>query len=236
MTKKLFSIFFYSGVILVCIVFLPSLLMPKNITIFGGKILGHWSKLCLKLFLSTKIEIIGKENILNSEKFFIACTHQSAFETFYLQAIFKGPKFILKKELIKIPIFGWYLKKIGSIPVERNKISKEKINFVDTIKISSKDNRPIVIFPQGTRTNPNERPDFKKGVARIYQELNINCLPVTINSGEVWPKNGNLSKNKKITITILKPIKPGLEGKLFLNSLQNTMYDVLNKTSNPSSA
>ena len=236
MTKKLFSIFFYSGVILVCIVFLPSLLMPKNITIFGGKILGHWSKLCLKLFLSTKIEIIGKENILNSEKFFIACTHQSAFETFYLQAIFKGPKFILKKELIKIPIFGWYLKKIGSIPVERNKISKEKINFVDTIKISSRDNRPIVIFPQGTRTNPNDRPDFKKGVARIYQELNISCLPVTINSGEVWPKNGNLSKNKKITITILKPIKPGLEGKLFLNSLQNTMYDVLNKTSSPSSA
>ena len=236
MTKKLFSIFFYSGVILVCIVFLPSLLMPKNITIFGGKILGHWSKLCLKLFLSTKIEIIGKENILNSEKFFIACTHQSAFETFYLQAIFKGPKFILKKELIKIPIFGWYLKKIGSIPVERNKISKEKINFVDTVKISSHDNRPIVIFPQGTRTNPNERPDFKKGVARIYQELNINCLPVTINSGEVWPKNGNLSKNKKITITILKPIKPGLEGKQFLNILQNTMYDVLNKTSNPSSA
>ena len=236
MTKKLFSIFFYSGVILVCIVFLPSLLMPKNITIFGGKILGHWSKLCLKLFLSTKIEIIGKENILNSEKFFIACTHQSAFETFYLQAIFKGPKFILKKELIKIPIFGWYLKKIGSIPVERNKISKEKINFVNTIKISSHDNRPIVIFPQGTRTNPNERPNFKKGVARIYQELNINCLPVTINSGEVWPKNGSLSKNKKITITILKPIKPGLEGKLFLNSLQNTMYDVLNKTSSPSSA
>ena len=234
MTKKLFSIFFYSGVILVCIIFLPSLFMPKNIAIFGGKILGHWSKFCLKLFLSTKIEIIGKENILNSEKFFIACTHQSAFETFYLQAIFKGPKFILKKELIKIPIFGWYLKKIGSIPVERNKISKEKINFVDSIKISSQDNRPIVIFPQGTRTNPNERPDFKKGVARIYQELNINCLPVTINSGEVWPKNGNLSKNKKITITILKPIKPGLEGKLFLNSLQNTMYDVLNKTSSPS--
>ena len=236
MTKKLFSIFFYSGVILVCIVFLPSLLMPKSIAIFGGKILGHWSKFCLKLFLSTKIEIIGEENILNSEKFFIACTHQSAFETFYLQAIFKGPKFILKKELIKIPIFGWYLKKIGSIPVERNKISKEKINFVDTIKISSKDNRPIVIFPQGTRTNPNERPDFKKGVARIYKELNINCLPVTINSGEVWPKNGNLSKNKKITITVLKPIKPGLEGKLFLNSLQNTMYDVLNRTSSPSSA
>ena len=236
MSKKIFSIIFYSGVILVCILFLPSLVMPKKITIFGGKLLGHWSKFCLKFFLSAEIRLVGKENILDNEKFFIACTHQSAFETFYLQAIFKGPKFILKKELVKIPVFGWYLKKIGSIPVDRNKISKEKINFLGMIKISSQDSRPIVIFPQGTRTDSSERPDFKKGVARIYQELNINCLPVIINSGEVWPKNGNLSKNKKITISILKPIKPGLEGKEVLNSLQNTMYDVLNKTSSPSSA
>ena len=236
MSKKLFSIIFYSGVVLVCIIFLPSLIMPRRISIFGGKLLGYWSEFCVKFFLSTTIQIIGKENIINNEKFFIACTHQSAFETFYLQAIFKGPKFILKKELIKIPIFGWYLKKIGSIAVERNKISKENINFLDQIKISSKDNRPIVIFPQGTRTEPYERPSFKKGVVRIYNELNINCLPVTINSGEVWPKNGDLNKNKNITISILKPIKPGLEDKEFLNLLQNTMYDVLNKTSNPSSA
>ncbi len=236
MSKKIFPIIFYSGVVLVLITFIPSLIMPRNISIFGGKILGHWSKFCVKFFLSANIKIVGEENILSNEKFFIACTHQSAFETFYLQAIFKGPKFILKKELIKIPVFGWYLKKIGSIAVERNKISKKKINFLDEIKISSKDNRPIVIFPQGTRTEPHERPNFKKGVARIYNELNINCLPVTINSGEMWPKNGEFNKNKNITITILKPIKPGLKSKEFLNSLQKTMYEVLNKTSSPSSA
>ena len=236
MSKKFFSIIFYSGVILVCILFIPSLIMPSNIAIFGGKVLGHWSKFCLKFFLSTKIIITGKENILSNENFFIACTHQSAFETFYLQAIFRGPKFILKKELIKIPIFGWYLKKIGSISVDRNKISKDNINFLDKIKVSSQDSRPIVIFPQGTRTKPDDRPNFKKGVARIYNELNIKCLPVIINSGEVWPKNGSLKRNKKITISILKPIKPGLQSKEFLNFLQNTMYDVLNKTSNPSSA
>ena len=236
MSKKKFSLIFYSGVVLVCILFLPALILPKSIVIYGGKILGKWSKLCLKFFLLTEINIIGKENILSNKKFFIACTHQSAFETFYLQAVFNGPKFILKKELIKIPVFGWYLKKIGSIAVDRNKISKEKINFLDEIKKSSKDDRPIVIFPQGTRTEPNERPNFKKGVARIYKELNISCLPVTINSGEVWPKNGNLSKNKKITISILSPIEPGLESKEFLNLLQNSMYEVLNKTSNLSSA
>ena len=236
MSKKFFLIIFYSGVILVCILFLPSLIMPKNVTIFGGKLLGYWSYFCLRFLLSTKIVITGEENILKNENFFIACTHQSVFETFYLQAIFKGPKFILKKELIKIPIFGWYLKKIGSIPVDRNKISKDKINFLDKIKISAQDSRPIVIFPQGTRTEPQERPNFKKGVARIYDELNINCLPVIINSGEVWPKNGGLNKNQKITVSILKPIGPGLESKEFLSFLQNKMYDILNKTSNPSSA
>ncbi len=110
------------------------------------------------------------------------------------------------------------------------------MNFLDEIKTFSQDNRPIIIFPQGTRTEPHERPNFKKGVARIYNELNINCLPVTINSGEMWPKKGNLNKNKNITISILKPIKPGLESKEFLNSLQNAMYEALNKTSNPSSA
>ena len=88
--------------------------------------------------------------------------------------------------------------------------------------------------PDGTE--PFARPNFKKGVARIYNELNINCLPVTINSGEVWPKNGYLNRNKNITITILKPIKPGLSTNEFLYILQDTMYEVLDKTSNPSSA
>ena len=228
----LFSIFFYFGIILISIIFLPSFFLPQKVVLVGGKLMGFWAGLCLKTFLSTKIVIKGKENIICNEKFLIASSHQSMFETFFLQTIFNSPIFILKNELLKIPIFGWYLNKIGSIAVERNKISKENINFLDQIKISSKDNRPIVIFPQGTRTEPYDRPSFKKGVVRIYNELNINCLPVIINSGEVWPKNRDLKKNKNITISILKPIKPGLEDKEFLNLLQNTMYDVLNKTSN----
>ena len=228
MTKKLFSIFFYSGVILVCIIFLPSLFMPKNIAIFGGKILGHWSKFCLKLFLSTKIEIIGKENILNSEKFFIACTHQSAFETFYLQAIFKGPKFILKKELIKIPIFGWYLKKIGSISVNRNKITKDNLGFIDKIKKKVQNsNRPILIFPQATRVLPTDRIPFKKGVGRIYKELAIKCQPLAINSGRVWPKKNTLNLNKSITISILNPIDPGLDSNNFINLVEKKIYSEL---------
>ena len=82
--------------------------------------------------------------------FFIACSHQSMFETFFLQTIFYSPVFILKKELLKIPIFGWYLKKIGSISIDRNKTTKNNLGFFDKIsKLVDRSNRPLIIFPQG---------------------------------------------------------------------------------------
>jgi 1-acyl-sn-glycerol-3-phosphate acyltransferase len=109
----LFSIFFFFGIILISIIFIPALFLPKKVTLFGGKIMGYWAALCLRVFLSTKIIIKGKENIIQNKKFFIAASHQSMFETFFLQTVFNSPVFILKKELLMIPVFGWYLKKIG---------------------------------------------------------------------------------------------------------------------------
>ena len=190
--------------------------------------MGYWAELCLKFFLSTKVEIKGRENIIYNEKFFIAATHQSMFETFYLQTIFNSPVFILKKELLLIPIFGWYLKKIGSISIKRNKVSKDNLSFFDDIKkviLNSK--RPLIIFPQGTRVLPNERPPFKKGASRIYEELKIKCQPVAINSGHVWPKRGKKQFNKTITISILEPIKPGLSTGEFIENLENKIYSEL---------
>ena len=221
----LFSIFFFSGIILICIIFLPSLFLPQNIVLFGGKIMGHWSAICLRFFLSTKIIIKGKENIIKNEKFFIASSHQSMFETFFLQTIFNSPVFILKKELLKIPVFGWYLKKIGSIYIDRNKVTKENLGFFDQISYLIKSsNRPLIIFPQGTRLAPDDRTPFKKGASRIYDELKIKCQPVAINSGNVWPKKGKLKPNKNLTISILKPIEPELNKDIFLKSLQNNIY------------
>ena len=221
----LFSIFFFSGIILICIIFLPSLFLPQNIVLFGGKIMGHWSAICLRFFLSTKIIIKGKENIIKNEKFFIASSHQSMFETFFLQTIFNSPVFILKKELLKIPIFGWYLKKIGSIYIDRNKITKENLGFFDQISyLIRSSNRPLIIFPQGTRLTSEDRTPFKKGAGRIYDELKIKCQPVAINSGSVWPKKGKLIPHKILTISILKPIESGLNKDIFLQNLQDNIY------------
>ena len=228
--RTLFLFFFYFGVIFVCIFFLPALFLPQKITIYGGKILGIWSKFCLEIFLSTKIVVKGKEKILNNEKFFIASAHQSQFETFFLQSLFNSPIFILKKELLKIPIFGWHLKKIGSISIDRNKITKENLGFSDEIKNHVNDSdRPIIIFPQATRLDVLDRSQFKKGVKRIYEELNIFCQPVALNSGSIWPKKGTLSSNKTLTVSILDPINPGINPDEFIKLLQKNIYEEIDR-------
>ena len=224
----LFSLFFFTGIIVISLMFLPTIFLPKKIVLLGGQIMGYWTSLCLQIFLSTKIVIKGKENIIKNKKFFIASSHQSMFETFFLQTIFNSPVFILKKELLMIPIFGWYLKKIGSISIKRNKVSKENLSFFDDIskQINSSD-RPLIIFPQGTRLSPEDRTPFKKGSSRIYKELKISCQPIAINSGNTWPKKGSKKINTVLTISILKQIEPGLEKEIFLKELENVIYSEL---------
>ena len=228
--SSIFKFFFYLGIIFISLIFLPALLMPPKVVLFGGKLMGYWSKVCLNIFLSTKIIIKGKENLILDGKFFIACSHQSMFETFFLQTIFNSPVFILKKELLEIPIFGMYLKKIGSISIDRDKTTKENLGFFDKIKSTvDSSNRPIIIFPQASRMPADDRNPFKKGVGRIYEKLGIKCQPVAINSGNVWPKNGKLKSNQLITVSILKEIEPGIESKIFINTIQNNIYNELDK-------
>ena len=129
-----------------------------------------------------------------------------------------------------IPIFGWYLKKIGSISIKRNKVTKDNLNFFEDIsKMINKTERPLIIFPQGTRVKPDERPIFKKGVGRIYDELKISCQPVAINSGYVWPKKGLKQSNKDITISILPKIACGIDKNEFTKNLEQKIYSELDK-------
>ncbi len=224
----IFSLFFFSGIVIISIFFLPSFFLPQKVVLLGGRLMGRWTSFCLKFFLSTKIIIKGTENIIKNEKFFIAASHQSMFETFFLQTLFNSPVFILKKELLIIPIFGWYLKKIGSISIKRGQITKDNLSFYDEISnvITSSD-RPLIIFPQGTRVLPNDRPPFKKGASRIYEKLNIACQPIAINSGYVWPKSGRKTPNRTITISIMPRINNNLDKEIFLKTLENKIYSEL---------
>ena len=226
----IFKFFFYIGTISICIIFLPAIILPKKFILIGGKILGHWIKFCLYFFLSVKIEVKGLKNIPKNSNFFIASLHQSIFETFFLQAIFNYPVFILKKELLRIPIFGWHLKKAGSISIDRDKISKENLGFYDKIiSVTTNTKRPVIIFPQATRTPIDDKQSFKKGVSKIYEKLNFICVPVALNSGIVWPKSGKLNSNKTITVSILENIPAGLNSNDFLKKLEYDLYSELEK-------
>ena len=134
--------------------------------------------LVVKIFLNTKVEIKGINNIPKTEKYFVASAHQSMFETFALQAVLDYPVFILKKELLKIPLFGLYLKKIKSIEIVRDTTTKDNLSFFDKVALIIKnENRPLLIFPQGTRIKADERVPFKKGVGRIYETCLLYTSP-----------------------------------------------------------
>jgi len=227
-----FNIFLYIGIVLVFILAIPTLILPAKLTLYCGKFLAYYIILILRLFLNTKVIFHGLENLRKVEKFFIASAHQSMFETFVLQAPLKFPVFILKKELLRIPLFGWYLKKIGSIEIIRGKTTKKNLDFLDKIKNTiQKHNRPLLIFPQGTRVEFDDRSPFKKGVGRIYDSLKIPCIPIALNSGKVWPKNSFMKYQGDIHVSFLEPIQPGLEKNIFLEVLEEKIYSETKKYS-----
>ena len=228
----IFNIFLYAGIILVFILAIPTLILPVKFTLYCGKFLAYYIIFILRLFLNTTVIFHGLENIRKTEKFFIASAHQSMFETFVLQAPLDYPVFILKRELLKIPLFGWYLRKIGSIEIIRGTTTKENLNFFDKIKvIIQKYNRPLLIFPQGTRVKFSDRSPFKKGVGRIYDSLKLPCIPVALNSGKIWPKNSFMKYPGDIHISFLEPMQPGLEKTIFLKVLEQKIYSEIDKYS-----
>ena len=190
--------------------------------------MGVWTGICLKLFLGVNITVKGLENIPREKKYFVVCSHQSMFETFYLQTIFESSVFILKKELMRIPLFGSYLKKMGCVSVDRNKISKENLGFTGLVgKVLDDKRNTLIIFPQGTRKDYKDRSNFKKGFARIYNDFQINCLPIAINSGKTWPKSSLLKSKQNITVSILKSFEPGKDLEQFSKEVENLIYKEL---------
>ena len=224
----IFFLFFYLGIISISILFIPTLFFPKKGVQFGGRLMGIWTGICLKLFLNVSIMVKGLENIPKDKKYFVVCSHQSMFETFYLQTIFKSSVFILKKELMKIPLFGSYLKKMGCVSIDRDKISKENLGFTGLVEKVLNDKRnTLIIFPQGTRKDYKDRSKFKKGFARIYNDFQINCLPIAINSGKTWPKSSLLKSKQNITVSILKSFEPGKDIEKFSMEVENLIYKEL---------
>tara|TARA_B100000963_G_scaffold212187_1_gene184902 strand:- start:1954 stop:2640 length:687 start_codon:yes stop_codon:yes gene_type:complete len=220
-----FNILIYFGIIIVCFIGLPLLLLPNIFLRKLSSILG-WYFICLtKFVLNTPVNIIGSDKLQRPHTFFVASAHQSMFETFVYNYIIPNGFFILKKELMKIPIFGLFLKKLKCIPIERGKITKENLNFSERILENISLGHTLIIFPQGTRVPSGANISLKKGARRIYENLKIGCLPVKLDTGKVWPKNSFLKYPGEINFIFKDFIEPNLSGDEFIKRLENSFYN-----------
>ncbi len=166
--------------------------------------------------------VVGAEN-LPQGACIVAAKHQSAWETCKLLILFKNPSIVLKKELTYVPIWGWYAKFLGLIPIDRKAGVKSLAKMMRAARSAAEEGRKIVIFPQGTRVRPGVRKPYKAGVAGLYLELNLPVVPMAVNSGLFWPKGAFFKKPGTITIAFLPPIQPGLSKSAFLHALEERL-------------
>ncbi len=149
-----------------------------------------------------------------------ASKHQSAWETIVLWRIFRRPVFVLKKELLSIPVFGTYLRRIPHVAIDRKAGSQAMRQIIEQSQIHLSEGRSIIIFPEGTRTAPGETRPYKQGVASLYEHLKVPVVPVALNSGLFWRRNAFIKRAGLITVRVLSPIPQGLPRSVFLAQLQ----------------
>ena len=218
----LFNLLFYVNLIVHMIAALPTLVLPYPILRVFIRSYALSSLWLLRVVCGTKVEWRGVEKIPQTACI-VACKHQSVWETFALYAVFKDPVYILKRELMWIPLFGWYMWKAGLIPVDRSAGLAALARMTRRAQQALKSGRQLVIFPEGTRRAPGAEPSYKPGVILLYNKANVACVPLALNSGVYWPRRSLLRLPGTIVAEILDPIEPGLDKATFFKRLQNTI-------------
>lgn len=176
-----------------------------------------------RVILGLDYRLIGRERLPTEGGYIIAAKHQSTWETMQLHLIFDDPAIVLKRELMRIPIWGWYAAKAGMIPVDRGSPTAALRSMVRNAQPVIKQQRPIAIFPQGTRTAPGAKAPYRPGVAMLYEKSGLPVVPVALNSGVFWPRHGFIKKPGTITVEILEPIPPGLSRSALMARLESDL-------------
>src|SRR5919112_487272 len=215
----LFNVAFYANLILWLILLIPGFLVPRRVFIGMVKLWGRTSLWLLRVVAGTRVEITGREKIPPGGAL-VAAKHQSFLETFALVTIFDDPTYILKRELMWIPFFGWHLAKARCVPVDRKAGSLALVQMTQRAKEEAQHGRQIIIFPEGTRRPPGAPRAYKYGVAHLYQNLGFPCIPTALNAGLYWPRRQFIRRPGTVRIEILDPIAPGLPREEFFAKVQ----------------
>ena len=212
------NVLFYLNLVLHIILALPTFFLPPRAFMALAKSWGRTSNALLAV-AGIRVEMRGLEKIPPGA-LLVASKHQSVWETFALIPLFDFPAFIYKRELIWIPVFGWYLWKSGQVPVDRKARGGAMAGMIESARQELARSRQIVIFPEGTRTAPGAPPAYKNGLANLYAALGVPCLPIALNSGVFWPRRKFLRYPGTIVAEVLDPIPPGLDREAFAARVQ----------------
>lgn len=221
----LFNVLFYGTTAVICFFYLPTLLLPRPIFIKAITLYFKYTHFLEETVLGLKMDVRGLENLPKDTAYIIASKHQSAYETLKLFILFGDPAIVYKKELTYIPMWGWFMLKARMIPIDRSKGRTAMQSIIDNAKTVIDAKRPIVIFPQGTRTQVGEKRPYKYGFMKLYTTYDVPIVPVALNSGYFWGKNSFFKKPGKAVIEILPPIKAGQDPSVTFEILQRLIED-----------
>ena len=214
-----FNVLFYANLVVQAIAALPTLIMPRAAILAVARFWARTNLWLLRSVCGITVEFRGFEKIPRGP-LLVACKHQSLWETFALVLLLPDPAYIMKRELMWIPFFGWYTAKAGMIAIDRTRGSRALAEMSASVKRELARNRQIIIFPEGTRRPPGAPPQYKYGVAHLYVETGVACLPIALNSGLFWPRRSLRLHPGTIRVEILDPIPPGLANAVFFERLQ----------------
>ncbi|HWF65438.1 MAG TPA: lysophospholipid acyltransferase family protein [Rhizomicrobium sp.] len=222
--SALFMAWFLLLTAVMAIVFLPLLAFPRKATVWMARIWARATLWGLKIFAG-----LGERQLGNAPKggVLVASKHMSMWDTLALYLALEDPAIVLKRELLRIPFYGWYLNKTAAIAIDRGAGAEALRRMVHAAEKVLRENRPILIFPEGTRKKPGAPPDYKPGVAGLYSLMNVACVPAALDSGRFW--RGFWKYPGTITLEFLAPIPAGLKRREFMAELEGRIEASTNK-------
>ncbi len=226
--SSLFKILFYFWTALFCVLYLPFFWLPRNGLIEFQRVWSHGVRFLLRLIMNIRIEVLGVHNIPKGGSL-IAMKHQSSVDTFIMHTIVSHPAFVMKKELLRIPLYGRFCLNTGMIPVDRD-------GGVKTLKLLMQDSaaaisqaRQLIIFPEGSRSAPGQHIEYQSGIFGIYKYTKEPVIPVGLNSGVYWPQKGDLVPGGSIILDFMEPIEAGLTKDEFMELLEQKIETSSNR-------
>jgi 1-acyl-sn-glycerol-3-phosphate acyltransferase len=215
----IFQVVFYLNTAVILILGSPLLLGPRSWAMAGLRFHAVTSLWWMRVICGTHMEVRGRDR-LPAGPALVASKHQAAWETFALVPLLRDPAIVMKEELLSLPLYGWFSRKFEMIPIRRELGPRALRLMAREAAKRAAMGRDVLIFPEGTRRPPGAPPAYRPGIALLYEELGLPCVPVALNSGLFWPRHSLERRPGTIVVEFLEPIPPGLPRKVFVATLQ----------------